>query len=436
MIAVFLLGTAAVLLLHGYLYARNWIRALSVRVHFSQPHICAHEVCELTETIENRKRMALPVLEIGFRLPKGLRFEDAENTQESDYLYKRDLFAVRGMERIVRRYHVTAQHRGFYTVSQLTCHAPSRLFGFSYVMDRNAQEGEIGLFVYAARVDCSLLLRTIEVILGEQECARNLYEDPFVFAAIRPYTIRDPMKAINWKATAKTGELMVNTYASTSAVRVRIFLDVSADPLLPFADSLRELGIAMAASLIRALVKAQRDASLTVNCSVEDARMQAEARAARSAGGASETVTYPRAGDLDGARSAHDPQVHADAVRFASCRSAGRMTAVEEFLTTDFDSCTLLPFEQLLRQEAQGDAGQGAAAAAGASPEEVFVFLTPADRPSLRLQIHSLLGVHRSGILAIPSRTADGRMQERERNLLILPVYETTVTIHGRSESL
>ena len=387
MIVIFLLGVAVVLLLHGFLYARFWIRSLSVRVHFSQPHICAHEICELTETIENRKRMALPILEIGFRLPKGLQFEDAENTQESDYLYKRDLFAVRGMERIVRRYHLTALRRGFYEVSQLTCHVPSRLFSRSYMMDRKTQEGEIGLYVYAARVDCSLLLRAVEVILGERECSRTLYEDPFAFSAIRPYTIQDPMKAVNWKATAKTGELMVNTYASTSAVRVKIFLDVTTDPGTPFADSLRELGIAMAASLIRTLVKAQRDASLVVNCAAKDTRKQP--------------------------------------VRFASCMSAGRLAAVEEYLTTDFDSSPLFPLEELLLQEAQGNEHRSSSAAYdGPSEEEVCVFLTSSDRPSLRLQIHRLLGVHRSGILALLSRTAYGRRQERERNLLILPVYE------------
>ena len=91
MIAVFLIGVAAVLLLHDYWYERNWSRSLSIRVLFSRPHVYAHEVLELTETIENRKKLPLPIIEIGFRLPRGLHFEDAENILESDYVYKRDL---------------------------------------------------------------------------------------------------------------------------------------------------------------------------------------------------------------------------------------------------------------------------------------------------------------------------------------------------------
>ena len=389
MIALFLAGVAVVLLLHGYLYGRTWSRALSVRVLFSCPHICAFETCELAEIIENRKRMALPLLEIGFRIPKGLSFEDAENTVESDYVYKRDLFAVQGMERIVRRYHVSAQKRGCYAVSQLTCHAPSRLFMRMLMMDRREQDEAAGLYVYAANTDCRFLLHAVETILGERESARRVYEDPFAFSSIRPYTIQDPMKSVNWKATAKTGELMVNTYASTTAVRVRIFLDVSVDPGNPFGDSLRELGIAMAASLIRTLVKQQRDAELVMNCTAGSDAQASEEPSQQSC------------------------------VRFVSCLSAERLTAMEEFLTSDFDACPLNAFEEMLSQEYAQSLRQGSD-----SEEEVYVFLTSLDRPSLRSGIQKLLGMRRSGILAVLSRTADHRKEERERNLYIMPVFE------------
>lgn len=393
MIAVFLLGAAALLLLHGLFYSRAWIRALSVRVLFSSPHICAGELCELTEVIENRKKMAVPIVEIGFRLPRGLHFEDAENILESDYVYKRDIFAIRGMERIVRRYHVTALKRGFYAVSQLTCHAPSRLFARMYMMDRKAQDGDAGLYVYAANVDCSLLLRAVEVILGERESARRIFEDPFVFSSIRPYTIQDPMKTVNWKATAKTGELMVNTYASTAAVRVRIYLDVSTDEGVTFSDSFREFGIAIAASLIRSLVKAQMDASLVMNC-------------------LREKIHLP-----DSAKSGAFPGRTADCVRFPSCLGAAKMTAMEEYLTRDFDSAPVLPFEEMIRREARMRTDP-------ASDNEVSVFLTCMDRPSLRDSIQALLGPNRSGILAVLSRTADRRREEHVRNLHVLPLCD------------
>jgi hypothetical protein len=42
----------------------------------------------------------------------------------------------------------------------------------------------------------------------------------------------------------------------------------------------------------------------------------------------------------------------------------------------------------------------------------------------VRAQIHRLLGLQRSGILAVPARTSDRRHQEQERNLLVLPVTD------------
>ena len=139
MIAVFLVGAAAIVFLLDAFYAGRWMKALSVRVAFSEAHIYAGETGELTELIENRKNLPVPVLEVGFRIQRGLQFTDAENIQESDFIYKRDLFAVLGMERILRRYHVTARRRGYYTASQLSVHAPSLFFGQEFLKDMERQ---------------------------------------------------------------------------------------------------------------------------------------------------------------------------------------------------------------------------------------------------------------------------------------------------------
>ena len=81
-----------------------------------------------------------------------------------------------------------------------------------------------------------------------------MLEDPFAFAAIRDYTPDDPMKTINWKASARTGSLMVNTFTSTVSSGVRVFLDVRMDPEQAYGEDLREDAVALAASLIIAAV--------------------------------------------------------------------------------------------------------------------------------------------------------------------------------------
>ena len=45
---------------------------------------------------------------------------------------------------------------------------------------------------------------------GEVATKRHLQEDPFEYLGIREYTPRDTLRDVNWKATARSGELKVN----------------------------------------------------------------------------------------------------------------------------------------------------------------------------------------------------------------------------------
>ncbi len=60
----------------------------------------------------------------------------------------------------------------------------------------------------------------------------------------------DPMKSINWKASARTGALMVNTFDSVRSQKAMIFLDVEDRGILRYEDLVEE-SIALAATLMR-----------------------------------------------------------------------------------------------------------------------------------------------------------------------------------------
>ena len=72
------------------------------------------------------------------------------------------------------------------------------------------------------------------------------------------------MKQVNWKATAKTGELMVNTYDSTRALETRILLDLETDT--EWKDNgVREEAIRVAATLFSLFVEKGVVCSLYTN---------------------------------------------------------------------------------------------------------------------------------------------------------------------------
>lgn len=71
---------------------------------------------------------------------------------------------------------------------------------------------------------------------------------PFEFAGIRDYRRSDPMKYINWKASARGGTLLVNQHDSTLSQKVTILLDCTGIGSA-VTDALNETAISIAAEL-------------------------------------------------------------------------------------------------------------------------------------------------------------------------------------------
>ena len=96
MISVFLTGV--LLLGAGWyvLYGKGWMKNLHCKLWFAQEYVYAGGQAQIIEQIENHKRMPVPVLEIAFRIDKGVVFTQMENAMVSDYLYKRDVFFSAG----------------------------------------------------------------------------------------------------------------------------------------------------------------------------------------------------------------------------------------------------------------------------------------------------------------------------------------------------
>ena len=93
-----LLGALLVGAVWGIYYRCQWAKDVTVRLWFETDAVYAGQETKLYEVIENRKRMPVPVLEVGFHTRKELDFADVENTNVSDYLYKRDVFSVLGRQ--------------------------------------------------------------------------------------------------------------------------------------------------------------------------------------------------------------------------------------------------------------------------------------------------------------------------------------------------
>jgi uncharacterized protein (DUF58 family) len=261
MILFLILGIIVVAGLWELYYHRNWSENLVVKLWFETDREYAGNETKLYEVIENRKSMPIPVLEVGFHTRKEMDFTDTENTNVSDYIYKRDVFSVLGKQKITREIPVKCTKRGRYQLSDADITSYNLLYKRHY---SQSIETQAQIYVYPKNTDVSDVMTLCERMLGNLQCAKRLYEDPFSFRTIRNYTTDDPMKTINWKASAKTGSLMVNTFDSVQSQKAMIFLDVEDGGILKQEDLVEE-SISIAATIIRKLSRQSTEVGFIYN---------------------------------------------------------------------------------------------------------------------------------------------------------------------------
>lgn len=334
MISLFFSGFLLLTLLWNLYYAGHWHKNLTVTFRFLQDFVYAGEQAEMTEQIENRKRLVLPILEIAFQVDKRLAFHDCENTVVSDFIYKRDIFALLGRQRITRKLTLDCAHRGYYRIDKSYLTTFSLLHRKRYSIEFPA---DTELYVYAAETDVSDILAACERIMGSVQCAKRIFEDPFAYASIREYTVTDPMKTINWKASARTGELMVNTFESTHTEKVMLFLDVEDSGILKY-EYLTEYAISVTASLSRRLIARGTEVGLYTNIGSDSHTYLAPSNSKKQlsdierllAGHKTSSGTVPFSSVLDGFTC----QTEDFTLIFISKNALQNRTAIETFVNT------------------------------------------------------------------------------------------------------
>ena len=144
-----LLGAVLVQLLAETYYRKNWDKKLRASLRFQSPCIWEGEESLLTETIENEKRLFLPMLQAGFGVSRNLYFGQEENTSVSDKSYKRDIFSVMGRQRITRQVPFLAKKRGYYEIDKIELVTRGLLFQSE--LYKTCKE-KTSLYVYPGRI--------------------------------------------------------------------------------------------------------------------------------------------------------------------------------------------------------------------------------------------------------------------------------------------
>ena len=180
---------------------------------------------EVTVTLTNAKLLPLVWLRLRDDWPLGLEPHGftLEPARWADCQRLTQTLSLRWYERVRRHYRVDCTRRGQYWFGPATLEAGDP-FGITGATD--AIEERESILVLPKVLDVSGIDLLEGRPLVESPAPRSLAHDPAELRGTRPYTPGDPLHAVNWRATARTGELHTDEFAPTSLTAVRLLLDV------------------------------------------------------------------------------------------------------------------------------------------------------------------------------------------------------------------
>jgi len=245
-----ILAAIAVILLETYLTSKYGLSRIHLERSFDTMHANFGQSIHMIEKISNRKLLPVAWLKVESRIDSGLRFGHQEDMNILQDEFHISAFSMMPYTRIIRTHTVKCTKRGYYHLKSaaLTCRS---ITGNIITMRDIATDAR--LYVFPRVLKLPELNLPSHSWQGDNVVRRWILEDPFIRAGVREYTTSDPMKNINWKASARFGTLYVNQYEPTARHRLMILLNVDTKPdqwTITDDPERVEYGISVAATIL------------------------------------------------------------------------------------------------------------------------------------------------------------------------------------------
>jgi uncharacterized protein (DUF58 family) len=232
------------------LWYRYCLAGVVVRRRLSEQHAMYGDEVSLTVSVENRKLLPLPWLEVEDELPealpvRGMRLRPSVKAQRR---LLTNTVALWLYQRLTRRYAIRCVARGVYAFGPLWLRSGDP---FGLLTREQRVEDVSRLVVYPLLVSIARLGLPARHPFGERTAPRRLLEDPLRVAGVRPYALGDEPRRIHWKATARTGAVQSKVYEPATRHTLVLFVDVRTldTPIFGYDSSLFELAMCTAASV-------------------------------------------------------------------------------------------------------------------------------------------------------------------------------------------
>lgn len=211
------------------------------------------ESVEVTLTLTNKSRLAVPWLQFHESVPPELRLRATT----------KQVVTLRGRETYHHTYQVKALQRGYYRLGPLRI-TSGDLFGLA--RQRFGTLPADHLTVYPRIISLTELGLPSRLPFGSIATRQRLFEDPARPMGAREFRSGDSLRRMNWKASAHTNTLMVRTFQPAISLETVILLDLHS---LAYERRERyhatEWAIVVAASLANHLISQRQSVGLMTN---------------------------------------------------------------------------------------------------------------------------------------------------------------------------
>lgn len=208
------------------LWYRLALRHLVVQQKVSQRNIFFGEDITLSISVENRKFLPLPWLQVENKitppLAKTVKQGRTSQLQKIDQDSQQSTWLLWSFQRVTRKYRMRCDARGFHAFGPIRLNS-SDPFGWLET-DVTVPTSET-IVVYPLIAPMEVLGFNSVHPLGDHATERPLLEDPLRISGVRDYVIGDDPRRIHWKATARMGTLQSKIYEASSLRRFMVLLD-------------------------------------------------------------------------------------------------------------------------------------------------------------------------------------------------------------------
>ncbi len=252
-----LVGVLALLIawLRG-LWARYGLRDVTYERRLDTDRAVWGDEIPLDVTVWNRKLLPLAWLRTRDFVSDGARLRDRPLTRSDrpGLAFLENRWTLAWYERVVRHFHLVADRRGIYRFDQVSLEVADLFASATTVEERRLRQS------YVVRPRSVPVRRggPERAMLGTRQARASLFEDPALFAGVRPYQPGDPLRRIHWKATARTGHTASKRFDPSREREVVVALDMQTleGPhwMMVYDDEMVESLCVAAASLARGIL--------------------------------------------------------------------------------------------------------------------------------------------------------------------------------------